>query len=61
MGSKSASRQDLMSLAGKKSREHEESDRDKIAAFTSDSVASANVDSIGGALIGSVCGEMLSG
>jgi len=61
IGSRRASRQDFISFVGRKSREQVESDIDKIAALTSDSVARAKVERVGGTLAGSMCGEMLSG
>ena len=59
-GSRRASRHDLVSFVGRKSREQVESDMDKIAAFTSDSVTKAEVKRVGGTLTGSVCREILS-
>ena len=53
-GSRRASRQDFMSLVGRKSREQVESDMDKIAALTSDSVAKAKVERVGGTFTGSM-------
>src|SRR5215469_12848363 len=53
-GSRRASRHDLISFVGRKSREQVQSDIDKIAAFTSDSVAKAKVERVGGTLTGSV-------
>ena len=57
IGSRSALGHDLMSFVGRESSEQVESDIDKIAAFTSDSVARAKVERVGGTLTGNVCGR----